>query len=76
MRFCGGGWGRLDNLRAHAPLGVPRARRAACYQSGASFKDGGKKDSTTFTQNLDAFPMLIAMYEKHWQAATPKPLLP
>lgn len=49
--------------------------RATCYQSGASFKDGGKNDATTLTQNVDAFPQLLAIYEGLWQSAAPHTLL-
>lgn len=40
---------------------------SSCYQSGASFKDGGKK-STTLTQIVDAFPAVKSTYEAMWQA--------
>ena len=49
--------------------------RSACYQSGASFKDGGRKDGTTLTQNVDAFSVLHSMYEGIWQKAAVHPLL-
>lgn len=48
--------------------------RTSCYQSGASFKDGGKNDSTTLTQNIDAFPDLLAIYEGKWKSALPQSL--
>src|SRR5207248_1034138 len=32
--------------------------KAACYQSGASFKDGGRTAPTTLTQITDAFPAM------------------
>jgi len=48
---------------------------ARCYQSGASFKDGGRKDSTTLTQNVDGFADLLRIYEGHWQSGTVHPLL-
>jgi hypothetical protein len=35
--------------------------RQACYQSGASFKDGAKKTNTTVTQITDAFSAVIAI---------------
>jgi hypothetical protein len=42
----------------------------ACYQSGASFKDGAKKTPTTLVQITDAFPSVQATYEQLWQSAT------
>jgi len=42
----------------------------ACYQSGASFKDGAKKTPTTLVQITDAFPGVQATYEQLWQSAT------
>jgi hypothetical protein len=44
---------------------------AACYQSGASFKDGAKKAATTLTQITDAFAPVLDTYEQLWVAATP-----
>ena len=47
----------------------------SCYQSGASFKDGGKKP-TTLTQIVDAFAAVKQTYEALWNAAQieyPKP---
>ncbi len=44
---------------------------AACYQSGASFKDGAKKTATTLTQITDAFAAVLGTYEKLWASATP-----
>ena len=41
----------------------------ACYQSGASFKDGAKKAPTTLTQITDAFPAVLQMYEDIWANA-------
>lgn len=41
----------------------------ACYQSGASFKDGGRKAPTTITQITDAFSAMSDTYEKIWQSA-------
>jgi hypothetical protein len=41
----------------------------ACYQSGASFKDGAKKAPTTLTQITDAFSAMLAAYESIWNAA-------
>jgi hypothetical protein len=43
----------------------------ACYQSGASFKDGAKKAPTTLTQITDAFAAVQATYEQMWLHATP-----
>lgn len=42
---------------------------AACYQSGASFKDGAKKAPTTLTQITDAFPVVLRTYEDIWARA-------
>jgi hypothetical protein len=44
--------------------------RSACYQSGASFKDGGQKAFTTITQITDVLPAVLDAYEKLWAAAT------
>lgn len=41
----------------------------ACYQSGASFKDGGKTAPTTITQITDAFTVVRQTYEALWQEA-------
>ena len=41
----------------------------ACYQSGASFKDGAKKSPTTITQVTDAFEVVRDTYERIWQSA-------
>ena len=43
---------------------------AACYQSGASFKDGGRNASTTLTQITDAFPAMQQTHEGLWNKAT------
>ncbi|HEX2829038.1 MAG TPA: hypothetical protein VHP37_22000 [Burkholderiales bacterium] len=43
--------------------------RAACYQSGASFKDGAKKAPTTLTQITDAFTAVLKTYEDIWASA-------
>jgi hypothetical protein len=43
--------------------------RAACYQSGASFKDGGKLAPTTLTQITDAFAEMLRTYEAIWNGA-------
>jgi hypothetical protein len=42
----------------------------ACYQSGASFKDGAKKAGTTLTQITDAFTAVRDTYESLWANAT------
>lgn len=42
---------------------------SACYQSGASFKDGAKKAATTLSQITDAFAPVRATYEALWAAA-------
>lgn len=42
----------------------------ACFQSGASFKDGAKKAPTTLTQITDAFAAVQATYEQLWAQAT------
>lgn len=44
--------------------------RTACYQSGASFKDGAKKSPTTLTQITDAFAAVQQTYEALWAAGT------
>jgi len=44
---------------------------AACYQSGASFKDGAKKAATTLTQITDALAAVLDTYENLWAAGTP-----
>ena len=41
----------------------------ACYQSGASFKDGAKKAPTTLTQITDAFPAVLQTYKDIWDQA-------
>ncbi len=43
--------------------------RSACYQSGASFKDGAKSAATTITQIVDAFTAVNQTYELLWQKA-------
>ena len=43
--------------------------RTACYQSGASFKDGGKTAPTTLTQITDAFAPVLQTYEGLWANA-------
>jgi hypothetical protein len=43
----------------------------ACYQSGASFKDGAKKAPTVLTQITDAFNAVRSTYEQLWNQATP-----
>jgi hypothetical protein len=42
---------------------------SACYQSGASFKDGAKRAATTLTQITDAFAAVRQTYEKNWATA-------
>lgn len=42
---------------------------AACYQSGASFKDGARNAPTTVTQVGDAFAAVRDTYENIWKAA-------
>lgn len=42
----------------------------ACYQSGASFKDGAKKTPTVLVQITDAFTSVRATYEQLWTSAT------
>jgi hypothetical protein len=46
--------------------------RAACYQSGASFKDGAKSAPTTLTQITDAFAPILKTYEDIWSQAQVK----
>ena len=41
----------------------------ACYQSGASFKDGAKSAPTTLTQITDAFAAMSQTYEGLWSNA-------
>jgi hypothetical protein len=45
---------------------------AACFQSGASFKDGARKSPTTITQITDAFQVVQATYEDLWAKAKPE----
>ncbi len=42
---------------------------AACYHSGASFKDGAIKSPTTLTQITDAFGAVLKTYEDAWATA-------
>lgn len=42
---------------------------AACYQSGASFKDGANAAPTTLTQITDAFLVVLETYEDLWNRA-------
>jgi hypothetical protein len=44
----------------------------SCYQSGASFKDGGRTAPTTITQITDAFPAVRQTYEDLWQKGKPE----
>lgn len=41
----------------------------ACYQSGASFKEGAKSAPTTLTQITDAFTAMAQTYEDLWSKA-------
>src|ERR1700733_1145014 len=43
--------------------------RKACYQSGASFKDGAKSAPTTLTQITDASVAMLQTYEGLWSTA-------
>jgi len=43
--------------------------KGSCYQSGASFKDGGKQAPTTLTQITDAFDAVWETYDKLWGGA-------
>ncbi len=43
--------------------------RNACYQSGASFKDGAKSAPTTLNQITDAFAPVLQTYEDKWSNA-------
>jgi hypothetical protein len=43
--------------------------KAACYQSGASFKDGAKSAPTTLTEITDAFAPVLQTYEDLWNRA-------
>lgn len=42
----------------------------SCYQSGASFKDGGVKAPATIAQIVDAFPAVKSTYEALWAAGS------
>jgi len=46
--------------------------RSSCYQSGASFKDGGRNAGTTITQITDAFAAVNQTYENLWTGAKPE----
>jgi len=46
--------------------------RSSCYQSGASFKDGGRNAGTTITQITDAFAAVQKTYEDLWLRAKPE----
>lgn len=48
---------------------------SSCYQSGASFKDGGVKP-TVLTQIVDPFPAVLKTYEDLWQGSDVKYPLP
>jgi hypothetical protein len=41
----------------------------SCFQSGSSFKDGGKSAPTTLTEITDAFDAVRQTYEELWNAA-------
>ena len=43
---------------------------ASCFQSGASFKDGGAKTPTTLTQITDAFGEVLKTYDGIWATGT------
>jgi hypothetical protein len=43
--------------------------RTACYQSGASFKDGARTSPTLVTQITDAFAAVLSTYEDLWNRA-------
>jgi hypothetical protein len=45
----------------------------SCYQSGASFKDGGRLSPTTITQITDAFAAVRQTYEEIWSKGKPEP---
>ena len=47
--------------------------RQACYQSGASFKDGAKNAPALISQVTDAFTATSQIYEALWAAATTYP---
>ena len=42
---------------------------ATCFQSGASFKDGGRVSPTTITEITDAFTAVRQTYEDLWEIA-------
>lgn len=44
----------------------------ACYQSGASFKDGPKNADSVVSQIVDLFPQVRDGYEARWAAARPR----
>ncbi|TIL31362.1 hypothetical protein [Mesorhizobium sp.] len=48
---------------------------SSCYQSGASFKDGGIKP-TVLTQIVDPFPAVLKTYEDLWQGSNIKYPIP
>jgi hypothetical protein len=47
--------------------------RIACYQSGASFKDGAKSAPTMLNQITDAFAVMLQTYEDMWSKAKIEP---
>jgi hypothetical protein len=40
---------------------------STCFQSGASFKDGGRASPTTITEITDAFVAVRQTYEDFWK---------
>lgn len=48
--------------------------RAACYQSGGSFKDGAKNAPVTLTQITDAFQGVWDTYDALWNSANLEPV--
>ena len=42
--------------------------KSTCFQSGASFKDGGRSAPTTITEITDAFAAVHQTYEDLWQS--------
>jgi hypothetical protein len=45
---------------------------SSCFQSGASFKDGGRNAPTTLTQITDAFAAIRETYESIWSTGASK----
>lgn len=46
--------------------------KASCFQSGASFKDGGRVSPTTITEITDAFAAVRQTYEDIWTTGKPE----